>query len=410
MELLDFKTTEIISNALQRLNGYTSITFLSPGSKARMLVDILSEELGLQASQFDANVASGLLRNATGNILDYIGEVFGLERLQEVKSSISNFEENFVLYCVGINFGQINNGQDIVIPAGKLNISNDESFSPGSIVYYNTEDILLRATENRVFFSAQALVTGSLANAGSNTLVHHSFIGYSDSLNRSLLVTNSHSISYGRDRESDDNYRYRIQKEKISSEAGNETAIRLGLLVVPGIADITRIPYTRGIGTCDWLVSSSSVIVSEELLSLAQGVINEKQAVGMSNLAKAPVLIGMEFLFSITYKGRLEDRQKESIKASIRSNISNYVNNLAIGQSIILDQIVRIVLNSSDLIESMGDADSSDNFRNIFLYKRSGLSNSVTRKSLTGNYVPKNYERVVLETTIAKPITIVENN
>lgn len=410
MELLDFKTTEIISNALQRLNSYTSITFLSPGSKARMLVDILSEELGLQASQFDANVAAGLLRNASGNILDYIGEVFGLERLQEVKSTVSNFEENFILYTVGVNFAQINNGRDIVIPAGKINISNDESFSAGSVIYYNTEDIVLKATESRVFFSAQALVTGSLANAGSNTLVHHTFFNYADSLSRSLLVTNNHGISYGRDRESDDNYRYRIQKEKISSEAGNETAIRLGLLVIPGIANITKIPYTRGIGTCDWLISSTSVVVSEELLSLAQGVINQKQAVGMSNLAKAPVLIGTEFVFSIKYKGRLEDRQKESIKSSIRANISNYVNNLAIGESMVLDQIVRIVLSSSDLIESMGDDDSSDNFRNIFLYKRSGLSNSVTRKSLTGNYVPKNYERVVLETTIAKPITIIENN
>ncbi len=410
MELLDLRTTEIISNALQKLNNYTNITFLSPGSKARVLVDILSEEIGLQASQFDANTGAGLLRNASGNVLDYIGEIFGLERLQEVKSEVSSFEENFVLYTVGNNFGEINSGNNIVIPAGEMFISNEEGFSTDSTVYVNTETITLTPTENRVFFSAQALGSGSSANASPNSLTYHNFLNYQDSLNRSLLVTNENSITYGRDRESDDNYRYRIQKEKISSEAANETSIRLALLVIPGVGNVTKVPYARGIGTCDWLISSTSVNVSQELLALCQDAIEEKQAVGMSNVAKSAVLIGVEFSFSITYKGNLEDRQKENIKSNIRNNISGYVNNLEIGESLILDQIVRIVLSSSDLIESMGDPDSSDNFKNIYIYKRSGLSNSVTRKNLTNNYIPKNYERVVLETTIARPITISENN
>lgn len=410
MELIDLTTQDIINNALQKLNTFTNVTFLSPGSKARMLVDILSEEIGLQAFDFDANSGAALLRNASGNVLDFLGEIYGLERLQEVRSTVSDGEENFVLYTAGSNFGSINNGQDIIIPKGSLKISNQDSFGTGSIIYSNVEDIILRTNENRVFFSAQSLSSGFNSNAGANTLNFHSFKDYGDSLNNSLLVTNNYGISYGRDRESDDNFRYRIQKEKISSEAANETAIRLALLVIPGVANVVRIPYARGIGTCDWLISSSSVIVSQELITLCQEAIGLKQAVGMSNIAKSPVLIGTEFSFSITYKGRLEDRQKESIKNTIRTSISNYVNNLEIGQSLVLDQIVRIVLNSSDLIESMGDANSSNNFKNIFLYKRSGLSNSVTRKSLTSDYSPKNYERVVLETTIARPITIIDNN
>jgi uncharacterized phage protein gp47/JayE len=410
MELLDLKTEDIVSNALQRLNSFTNISFLSPGSKARMLVDILSEELGLQASQFDLNTGAGLLKNASGPVLDFLGELFGLERLQEVKSSVTTAEENFVLYTEGNSFGELNNGEDVVIPAGEMRISNTESLNDQSVVYVNEDIIILGTNESRVFFSAQSVSAGFFSNAGGNTLNFHDFTGYADSLSRSLLITNNHGISYGRDRESDDNYRYRIQKEKISSEAGNETAIRLGLLVVPGVANVRRIPFSRGIGTCDWLISSTSVVVSEELLDICQQVISEKQSVGMANDAKSPVLIGTEFVFSITYKGSLEDRQKESIKTEIKTNISNYVNNLEIGEALVLDQIVRIVLTSSDLIESMGDPDSADNFKNTFLYGRSNLSDSLTRKTLTGNYNPRSYERVVLETTIAKPITIIENN
>lgn len=410
MELLDLKTSEIISNALQKLNTFSNITFLSPGSKARMLVDILSEEIGLQAAQFDSNIGAGLLREAKGNTLDYIGEVFGLERLQEVRSQIYSSERNFSFYTIGGTFGNINNEEDILIKAGTVQISNSSLFSSEDIIYRNKEDIILKANEDRVFFSAHAITSGSNANAGSNTLIYHNFKGYADSFGNSLAVSNSNSITYGRDRESDENYRYRIQKEKISSEAGNETSIRLALLVIPGIANIVQIPYSRGIGTCDWLISSSSVEVSDELLNTAQRVIGEKQSVGMSNIARAPVLIGIEFIFSLTYRGRLEDKEKENIRNIVKNNVSSYVNNLSIAEPIILDQIVRIVLSSSDQIESMGDADSSSNFQNVFLYKRTQASNSLTRKSLIGNYNPKSYERVTLETSISNPITIIDNN
>lgn len=410
MEFLDLKTQDITSNALQRLNNFTGITFLSPGSKARMLVDILSEELGLQAQQFDQNIGAGLLRKASGQMLDFLGEIYGLPRLGEIKSQVGSAEQNFVLYTLNANFGEINNGEDIVIEPGQMRISNDENFSSDSTVYINTNQIVLPSNETRVFFAAQSLTAGASANIGSESLTHHDFSNYADSLGRSLLVKNNHSITYGRNRESDDNYRYRIQKEKISSEAGNETAIRLALLVIPGVADVIQIPYSRGIGTCDWLVSSTSVNVSQELLAIAQEVINTKQSVGMSNIAKPPVLIGTEFAFSLTYKTRLEDRQKEKIKTDIKKNISDYINNLAIGETLILDQIVRIILSTSDQIASMGDDGSADNFKNIFLYKRSELSNSLTRKNLTANYIAKKYERVVLETSISNPITIIDNN
>lgn len=410
MEFLDLKTIDIVSDALQKLNDFSSITYLSPGSKARMLVDILSDELGSQAEQFDANTGAGLLRKANGIVLDYLGEIYGLERLKEVKSEVSSSEQNFYLYTYNANFGLINNGSDIIIPIGQLRISNNSSFDNNSIIYTNSEEIRLPANESKVYFSAQSLSSGEKANTGANTLVYHNFTNYTDSYNNTLLVGNSNSISYGRDRESDENFRYRIQKEKISSEAGNETAIRLALLVIPGVADVLRIPYSRGIGTCDWLISSTSVVVSDELLTAAQEAINAKQSEGMSNLAKAPVLIGTEFVFSLTYKGQLEDNQKEKIKSDIKINIADYINNLGIGETLVLDQVVRIILSSSDLIESMGDDNSSENFKNVFLYKRSNVSNSVTRKALTGNYRAKNYERVVLETTIENPITIIDNN
>lgn len=410
MEFLDINTDQIVDQALQRLNDYTNLTFLSPGSKARLLIEILGEELGLEAERLDDNVGVALIRNARGKLLDYVGEIYGMERLAEVKAEIFAEEENFMLYTLEPNFGSINNGEDIRIPVGAIKMFNTTTTGATQVIYTNTDEVVLPSGSNTFFFAAEALSAGENSNVGANTLVFHDFTNYADSLNRTLLVTNNESITYGRNEESDENFRFRIQREKISSEAGNETSIRLSTLLVPGVADVVRIPYARGIGTSDWLIKSTATLVSGELINAVQNAVDEKQSSGMSNLAKSPNIVGVEMTFSITYKSVLEDNDKEKIKAEIRKNVVDYINNLNIGENLVIDQIVRVVLNSSDQIESMGEVDSSDNFSNLFIHQRSGLSSSVIRKSLITDYKTKPYERVILEPRIEAPVVIRDNN
>lgn len=410
MEYLDINTQDSVSNALQKLNTYTNLTFLSPGSKARLLIEILGEELGLEAERFDQNVGAALIRNSKGKLLDYIGEIYGMQRLPEIKAGVFAEEENFMLYTLEPNFGAINNGDDIRIPAGQLLLHNTPTSGVQRVTYKNTEDIVLPKAGNRIFFAAEALYAGENSNVGANSLVFHDFTNYADSLNRSLLITNNESITYGRNEESDANFRFRIQREKISGEAGNETSIRLATLLVPGVADVVRIPYTRGIGTNDWLIRSTSTLVSGSLIDAVQTAIEDKQSTGMSNLAKSPNIVGVEMSFSLTYKTALEDAEKEKIRAEVRKNIAEYINNLNIGESLVLDQVVRIVLNSSDKIESMGDRNSTSNFSYIFIHQRSGLSNSIIRKSLMTDYRAKASERIILEPRIEAPVLIKDNN
>jgi uncharacterized phage protein gp47/JayE len=410
MQYLDLNTQVIVDDALQRLNEYTNLTFLSPGSKARLLVEVLGEEIGREAEEFDRNTGAALIRGASGVLLDYIGEIYGLPRLQEEKAEVFSQEENFSFYTLEPNFGELNNGDDIIIGVGAVSLFNTNTVSPEQVVYKNTEEIVLSKNENRVFFGAEAAGAGENSNIGAASLVFHDFSNYTDSLSNTLLTSNSQSIVYGRDQESDENYRYRIQKEKISAEAGNETAIRLNILLVPGVSNIVRIPYSRGIGTTDWLIKSTSTLVSGQLVDTVQQSIDQKQSSGTSNIAKSPNIIGLEVKFPITYKTSLEDSDKEKIKAEVRKNVSDYVNNLEIGESLIVDQVVKVVLNSSDEIESMGDPNSSENFSSIFIYKRSGLSTSVIRKSLTSDYRTKQYERVILEPGVQTPIVIRDNN
>lgn len=410
MAYLDLDKNFITEQTLEELAQKTNISFLSPGAKVRLILDIVNEKLSLQANQFDVNTGKSFIRNAEGVLLDFIGELFGVQRIKSQKAEVSREEKNFYFYTLEESFGDLNIGEDIVIPPGSVKIYNTEEENIEVISYVNTEEIRLPADQRIVYFSAESEGLGGNFNVGANSLVFHNFKGYADSLNRSLLVSNEASITYAEDEESDENFRFRIQQQTLAGEAANFSAIRLALLSIPGVSDVFRVRYPRGIGTTDWLIKAVTPIVPQRLIDTCQAAIDNTQAEGMENLAKPPVLIGLELRFSITYRSRLEDFVKDQIKNDLRKNIITYVNSLAIGEKLVLDQIKKIILNSDNRIESIGSEDTDTDFNAINIYKRFSTSNSVVRRSLVGDYKTRNNERVVVEPNLEAPILITDNN
>lgn len=410
MAFLNLNTEYITEETLKELSNKTNITYLSPGAKARLLLDIMNDKLGLQAEQFDANVGRAFIRNATGKLLDFIGEIYGVQRKLKKKAEISKEEKNFFFYTYENNFGEINNFQDIVIPPNTVKIFNTLDPDATQIVYTNTELIVLPSTESRVYFSAESRDFGTGSNVGSGTMNFHNFTGYADAISKTLLVSNTSSITYGEDDESDENYRFRIQQQTIAGEAGNYSAIRLNLLSVAGISDVVRIKYPRGIGTADWLIKAVTPEVPQRLIDLAQEAINQKQSEGLENVARAPVTIGLQLEFSLTYRGRLEDQIKELIKTSVKRKVIEYVNSLDIGEELVIDQIVKVILNSDERILSIGEPGSTSNFERITLYKRSPISDSKVKRTIIDNYKTKYNERVIIEPSIIDALIVTDNN
>jgi uncharacterized phage protein gp47/JayE len=410
MAYLDLNKDFITEQTLEQLAQKSNISFLSPGAKIRLILDIVNEKLALQADQFDLNTGKSFIRNANGVLLDFIGELFGLQRIKARKAEISKEEKNFYFYTLEQAFGDINLNQNIVIPAGSVRIYNTENDNLKVVTYINSEQITIPATERIVYFSAESEGLGANFNVGANSLVFHNFKGYSDSTNRSLLVSNTASITYAEDEETDDNFRFRIQQQALAGEAANFSAIRLALLSIPGVSDVFRIRYPRGVGTTDWLIKAVTPVVPQRLIDTCQAAIETTQAEGMENLAKAPVIIGLELRFSITYRNRLENAIKDQIKVDIRKNITSYVNSLAIGEKLVIDQIKKSILNSDNRIESIGSEDTGLDFEKINIYKRSAISSSVVRRSIIGDYRTKTNERVVVEPDIETPIVITDNN
>ena len=94
MKYLDFDKVTITEEEIKQLSQNTNVTYLSPGSKARLILDIINDKLSIQAEKLDSNIGVPLLRNASGQVLDYIGEVFGRTRKTSKKANVKKHEKN----------------------------------------------------------------------------------------------------------------------------------------------------------------------------------------------------------------------------------------------------------------------------------------------------------------------------
>ena len=94
----------------------------------------------------------------------------------------------------------------------------------------------------------------------------------------------------GRDAETDEDYRYRINLKLQSQSGANEAALRFQILQVPGIQDVV---FDRHAGTFDVYVYSIAPQVAASLLDMVQQVINDTVAYPLTGLAVAPDLVGI---------------------------------------------------------------------------------------------------------------------
>ena len=406
MALIRRDYSDIIDSGLRQLTQETNITQLSPGAKARAILEIFSRQLAEAYQIFDINLANTYLSTARGEFLDYMGEIVGLERLQPIAAGTVSGSQNVIFYTFAPTFGSINDDTDIFIPKGtRIWTSPTTVGADDSVYYYIAEDTLLDTAANQQAVSVTATQQGLLANVGQDTLVNHDFANYTDQGNGTLLVRNRASITSGRGLETDEDFRFRISKQVTASEMGNETAIRLGALSVPGVADVSMVPHVRGLGTFGVYVKSLDARVTDELIEAVQNVVDQVQSFGNRGFALQPKEIGIEMVLSITYRETLTSRDRASINRTIVGAMYDYINNLDIGEDFIVNEVVQRVMQVDDRIKNVGVANKP--IDDLKMWKTSRTADNRVRYTLETDYTTAFDEKVLVEYSLINPITII---
>jgi hypothetical protein len=78
----------------------TGVRQTAPGGKARALADVIASVLGESEVQQFGLVTSTLLPYASGDVLDFLGSIYGVPRLARQDGAVSILDDNFQFYAL----------------------------------------------------------------------------------------------------------------------------------------------------------------------------------------------------------------------------------------------------------------------------------------------------------------------
>ena len=324
----------------------TGITQTSPGGKARAFSDIVGDQMGLSEARKYAALGQTVLAYATGDSLDFIAGP-KLPRLTAKTASSSSSDFNFTFYVLSGTFGQINSGRDIVVPAG-TSISTSSQNGPTYTLDY---PVTLPAASSSVSFSATSSADGTAGNAPAGVFTNCSFQGYTGFRYGSLLVTNNYGITEGQDAELDDNYRYRIALSWQSKNGAGLEDLELAILTVPGVQNVAFEPLA---GTYLAYIYGVAQVTSPALLAACQAQLNAITAYPGTGTAVAPDLVGISLSTALTFVAGATPAQKQNAISSASIAAANYINTLAIGATLVINEVASVILNADSNILDIG--------------------------------------------------------
>ena len=84
---------ENLGACLEDLSVGTNISRLSPGGKARAILESVNKRLDEAYDIFDLNLARAFVSSAPGQFLDLIGEILGVTRESAISASVDDSTE-----------------------------------------------------------------------------------------------------------------------------------------------------------------------------------------------------------------------------------------------------------------------------------------------------------------------------
>jgi uncharacterized phage protein gp47/JayE len=369
--------TETLADFQARLGARVGLTNLGADTATRSLVDVLSRQIIDDRNSTRAAFIANQLTTAKNRDLDNVGNKRkGLTRLQASFAEVDRFESSLAYFVKGGGtFGSINGGMSITLLAGTSITSPPNPAGVTAVEYLVTENTTLPAGETIVFVSARARVAGSSQNVGTNVLETHNFTSYTDAANKTLECTNIYSIINARDRETDDQFRFRLSQHFSSIRTANASKLKLDGLVVPGVLDVRVLPGYLGIGTAGVIVFGAEGFSTTRMVKQVQDNLLRMAAPGLNAVAIPGMVVNLDFDMQILTKETVSEERKAILESGIRRSFRRYfstqVSETVVNLSNLRDFILR---ENKDLLAVTTAQGRNSLFNKVFIRRGYGTS------------------------------------
>jgi hypothetical protein len=336
--------TDLLASTKQKVLSRTGLNNFDSDSKIRVLAESLVDEQVALQRELTNTVDLLQLSTTRGQALTEYGSSRGVDLLDVTFASVDASELNLAFYVESGTFGAINSAANITLPVGETISSDPNGNELGALIEYTLTSPLVCVTGDTIAYaSARAKLSGSVANVGTAVLVRHSFTGYTDSANNTLKVINFYPILNGRDRESEDSYKFRIAKNYNTLAQNSETKIKLTNLKVPGVLDTRFVNGLFGIGTVGVVVLSADYESNPSLIAEVQSRLDRFKGPVGTLVAVPASKASFDFELKVKASKELSILEKAALKTSIQKTINQYFKSLSLGGLIRIDELVSLI-------------------------------------------------------------------
>lgn len=336
---------EILRKALTRLEKDTGLTAVAPGSIARTMTELITNELGDMYDLLDFNLSQHFVSTASGSALDMLGSLYGVTRKTESNlTTVTKNSGTFYFYLANPA------GVNIIIPSGTMVYTNVSSYVGQIYSYVTTEDAIIPAGRLRAYTSIKPAFTDSVYTAGTNTLVVHNFNPPSGVV---VLCKNVKPIQAQIGYEDDDSYRFRITKAIRVNTGGTAEAVRFAALAVPGVRDarINQAPY--GMGTFEIVVVPEDYNSITDVINKATTAVNAVRPLGVRVFVRRPVIRSVEIELQIVVPSASVAGVADTARLRAKEAAARYIGSLLPGEQFVYNRFVQLILDSSEAVKDL---------------------------------------------------------
>ena len=326
---------ESFRNTFTRTLG---ITDFSGDSKYRTLVEPVANALSEVTQVTQTLYNARQLSSATGKDLDDLAfEVMGSGRLAGTQAFATKESMNVVFYVANGTFGDLFSGSYTVTAGTRIHSDRNQNEQNLSLDFYTTEDVQLERTASAAFIPVRAALVGRLFNIGSHVLRNHTvpLTG--------LRVTNFYPILNGRDRETDEQLRFRVSRYSGSLMARNTDSVLLSSLDIPGVITSKIISGYYGPGTCAAIILCTEYESNADTLRSVQIRLDKQRIPGLSIIASHAVKNTLNLEITLEVKKNLLAQEKTSFEARLLRDLKDLVKSAGLGGQISKSDMEAIV-------------------------------------------------------------------
>lgn len=153
--------------------------------------------------------------------------------------------------------------------------------------------------------------------------------------------------------EEDEEYRARIINQVSVLQTANLTALRIKALQVQGVADVQFRRFTSGTGSFTCYVTPQEFPIDKFVLHEVETVLSDTAGYGIDVTVKVIEETPIDLYINVIFHSKTTPIEKTHIQNQISDKISAYMNSLAKGAPIVINEISRLVMETNSLILDM---------------------------------------------------------